>query len=210
MTKMIKQGESLEYLLDHPVTPETLAWEHSLDISATVYKRMKALGIKSKDLAKSMGVSASFVSRLLSGEQNITLQTLAKLECALGIDMSSGFSQHNQTKNNNCNHQEYRNMNGLLQPEDIKKAREYYNMTENEFARVLKVTPEQIVSWENDEEVPPVHTDLLIQLFMLHSPVAKDLMERAEIRIKPVMSRRLSTPMSSVIASPQPEKVYFK
>ena len=89
---MVKKGASLKNLLDSKLTPEDLAWDHAMEISAAVYSRMKELNLKKKDLANKMGVNPSQVTKILKGEQSITLRTLAKLEVALDFDLSSGFS----------------------------------------------------------------------------------------------------------------------
>lgn len=82
-----------EWLLEERLSPDDLAWDHAMEISATVYKRMKALGLKNKDLADKMGVTPARISRILSGEQSMTLKTLARLENALDMDLSAGFSR---------------------------------------------------------------------------------------------------------------------
>lgn len=83
---------SLERLMNEKLSSEELAWDHAMEISGSVYRRMQELGLKSKDLAARMGVSPARVSRILSGEQSMTLSTLARLETALELDMSQGFS----------------------------------------------------------------------------------------------------------------------
>lgn len=82
-----------EWLLEERLSPDDLAWDHAMEISATVYKRMKALGLKNKDLADKMGVTPARIPRILSGEQSMTLKTLARLESALDMDLSAGFSR---------------------------------------------------------------------------------------------------------------------
>ena len=86
------EEKSLEWLWDVPLTSEELAWDHAMEISGTIFQRMQDLGMKKKDLAERMGVSPARISHILSGEQNLTLSTLARLETALGINMAEGFS----------------------------------------------------------------------------------------------------------------------
>lgn len=83
---------NLEWLWDVPLTSEDLAWDHAMEISGAIFQRMKDLGMKKKDLAARMGVTPARISHILRGEQSMTLSTLARLETALGINMSEGFS----------------------------------------------------------------------------------------------------------------------
>lgn len=85
---MTKQGKNFKHLLDVRLDADTMANEYAMDISATVYERMKQLGLKKKDLAERIGVSSAWVSKIIKGEQNVTLKTLARLEDALDIDMT--------------------------------------------------------------------------------------------------------------------------
>lgn len=86
------EKKSPEDLLSEPLSSEELAWDHAMEISGSVYRRMQELGLKGKDLAERLGVSPARISRILKGEQSMTLATLARLETALDMDMAQGFS----------------------------------------------------------------------------------------------------------------------
>lgn len=73
------------------LTAEDLLWMHSLDLSISICSRMEELGLTKKELAEKAGMKPSGLSRIISGEQNMTLSTIAKLERALGIRFDSGF-----------------------------------------------------------------------------------------------------------------------
>lgn len=88
----MREGKSLQHLLDVKLPPEAMAWEHAMDISGSVYKRMKQLGLKKQDLANRMSVTPAQITKILTGSQNMTLKTIAKLESALDFDLSHGFS----------------------------------------------------------------------------------------------------------------------
>lgn len=88
---MARKGGSLKHIVHKRLDPESMADEYSMDISASVYKRMKELGMKQQDLAREMGVTPGRISRILRGEQKMTLTTLAKLEDALKFDLAYGF-----------------------------------------------------------------------------------------------------------------------
>jgi len=73
------------------LTAEELEWEHRMDISASIYKRMQELNVSEQELAKRMGVNKSQVSRLLTCKRNITLAVLARVEEALDFRLDDGF-----------------------------------------------------------------------------------------------------------------------
>lgn len=88
---MIKDGGSLEHLLNERLPPEDMAYFYSMDISGAVYTRMEELGMSKRELAERMGVSPAQITKIIKGNQNMTLKTIAKLECALGMDITYGF-----------------------------------------------------------------------------------------------------------------------
>ena len=64
------------------------AWRtYSSNIALQVQQRMEEEGVTQKMLAQRMGCSQQHVSSLLKGETNLTLETIARLEKALGIDI---------------------------------------------------------------------------------------------------------------------------
>lgn len=88
---MARKGNSLQSLINETPSVEQLAWNHNADISASAYKRMKELNITQGELADRMKMHPSQLSRLLSGEGNITVKTIARLETALSFRLDSGF-----------------------------------------------------------------------------------------------------------------------
>ena len=88
---MIEDGGSLEHLLDERLPPEDMAYFYSMDISGAVYARKEKLGISKRELAERMGVSPAQITKIIKGNQNMTLKTIAKLECALDMDITYGF-----------------------------------------------------------------------------------------------------------------------
>lgn len=59
--------------------------ERSADIALHILGVLQAIGMSQKELAEKTGVSPQQVSKLLKGNENLTLETIAKLEVALGI-----------------------------------------------------------------------------------------------------------------------------
>ena len=48
---------------------------------------MISLGLSQKELAERMGCTQQFVSLILKGKENLTLETISKLERVLGADL---------------------------------------------------------------------------------------------------------------------------
>lgn len=62
-------------------------WQrYSYGIAIKSRKRMKDLGMTQKELAEKMNCSQQYVSTLLKGQENLTLETIAKLESVLDLD----------------------------------------------------------------------------------------------------------------------------
>ena len=66
-------------------TPEYAAEALSGRIAMKIHEKLASAGLTQKDLSKRLGVSPSYVSQLLGGQPNMTLQTLAALSQALGF-----------------------------------------------------------------------------------------------------------------------------
>ena len=75
-----------------------LQWLHSLDLAISICTRMDELGISKSELAERAGMKPSSLSRIIKGEQNMTLATIAKLEVALDIRFDGGFRYGGQRK----------------------------------------------------------------------------------------------------------------
>ena len=68
-------------------------------IALTVLQRLDELGISQKGLAEKMNCSPQYVSKLLKGSENLTLETISKLEECLDLDLVRSALQ--QYGNNN-------------------------------------------------------------------------------------------------------------
>lgn len=60
---------------------------HSQKIAVKVLLQMKRIGLTQKALAERMNCTQQYVSKILKGKENMSLETLSKLEDALGIDL---------------------------------------------------------------------------------------------------------------------------
>lgn len=61
--------------------------ELSFSIALCVVDEMERTGITQKELAKRMQVSPQQVSKILKGSENLTLETICKLNSVLGIQL---------------------------------------------------------------------------------------------------------------------------
>lgn len=60
---------------------------HSQKIAVKVLLEMKEQGLTQKALAERMDCTQQYVSKILKGKENMSLDTLSKLEDALGINL---------------------------------------------------------------------------------------------------------------------------
>lgn len=87
----VKNTPSLADLIAQMPTSEDLAWDHAMDISGSVYTRLKELKMTQKELAKKLDVTPGRVTQIIKGDPGMTLKTLARLEHALDIRLDEGF-----------------------------------------------------------------------------------------------------------------------
>ena len=67
---------------------ENKAWlRHSQYVAMLMLDRMETLGLTQKALAAQMNVSQQYVSKILKGHENLSLETLAKIEDILHINI---------------------------------------------------------------------------------------------------------------------------
>ena len=57
----------------------------SAQIAVRVLGRLKELNMSQKDLAIELGVAPQYVSKVVKGQENLTLETICKLESILGV-----------------------------------------------------------------------------------------------------------------------------
>ena len=69
----------------------------SQDIALDILDKLDALGWTQKILAEKMGVSPQYVNKLVRGSENLTLETLLKLQTILDIPiLASYFKEKSQ------------------------------------------------------------------------------------------------------------------
>lgn len=65
---------------------ENRAWlRHSQYVAVMMLSRMDELHLSQSAVAERMGCSQQYVSKILKGRENLSLETLAKIEAALNI-----------------------------------------------------------------------------------------------------------------------------
>ncbi|WP_418894077.1 helix-turn-helix transcriptional regulator [Limibacterium fermenti] len=63
--------------------------KHSAQIAVQVLFAIKDKGITQKELALRMGVSPQYVNKIVKGSENLSLETISKIEQALSISLIS-------------------------------------------------------------------------------------------------------------------------
>lgn len=60
---------------------------YSQRIAMMMLDKMDELGLTQKSVAERMGCSQQYVSRVLKGTENLSIETITKIESALGIEI---------------------------------------------------------------------------------------------------------------------------
>ena len=63
----------------------------SYDIAFDILEKLDDLGWTQKDLAEKMGVSPQYVNKLVCGSENLTLETIVKLQIILDIPILANY-----------------------------------------------------------------------------------------------------------------------
>ncbi|MDR1973259.1 MAG: helix-turn-helix transcriptional regulator [Bacteroidales bacterium] len=67
---------------------ENKSWlRHSQHVAMLMLDKMEELGLTQKALAGQMDVSQQYISKMLKGRENFSIETLAKIEDALHINV---------------------------------------------------------------------------------------------------------------------------
>jgi len=84
MTKVKSKKEIVDEFLAS--TPKDLEYfvDHTMGIAYQVSNLLKSKNMTKDDLSKILGKDKSEISKWLSGNHNLTLKTISKLEAALG------------------------------------------------------------------------------------------------------------------------------
>lgn len=83
----IVRGESFEDAFEGPFDPDVVLSGYLLDLCEAVHCALERSGMTQSDLACKLGKKPSQVSRILSGEANVTLRTIAELDSVLELKL---------------------------------------------------------------------------------------------------------------------------
>ena len=70
--------------MDRQANKEWLRYSQKI---AMMIDKMEELGITQKAVAERMGCSQQYVSRVLKGSENLSIETIFKIESALGLQI---------------------------------------------------------------------------------------------------------------------------
>lgn len=83
---------------------ENRAWiRHSQFIAVVMLSRMDELHLTQTALAERMGCSQQYVSRILKGKENLSLETISKIEEALQMSIITHPRRYNVEEDNSVN-----------------------------------------------------------------------------------------------------------
>lgn len=68
--------------------------QYSQAIAVLMSKRMSELGLTQKMLAEKMDCTQQYISKMLKGQKNMSLETICKIESALGIEIIKGLNKN--------------------------------------------------------------------------------------------------------------------
>ncbi len=60
---------------------------YSQHIAMMMLDKMEELGLTQKSVAERMGCSQQYISRVLKGTENLSIETISKIEYALGLEI---------------------------------------------------------------------------------------------------------------------------
>lgn len=84
----ITSSESSKWMEDAKWRKVNKAWlKKSQSIALRVLRTLREKGMQQKDLAIALGVSNQQISKIVKGKENLTLDTISKLEQALGVTL---------------------------------------------------------------------------------------------------------------------------
>ncbi len=89
LMRPIMKQKTLAFLEAHQSeTRENASWlRHSQQIAVKVLLKMKELHLTQKALAERMNCTQQYVSKILKGKENLSLDTMTRLEEALEISL---------------------------------------------------------------------------------------------------------------------------
>lgn len=84
----IVKGESFSDAFYGKESADEKLADYLMDLCELVYDRMEELGMSKSDFARKLGMPPSRITKILSGESNMTLKTISQLDAALDLDLN--------------------------------------------------------------------------------------------------------------------------
>ena len=85
MKKLVRKTVFMEIIETEKVKPEYWIAASQIELMEEIYFHMEKNGLNQSDVARKMGTERAYVSRLLGGNINCTIETLIKLAMASGM-----------------------------------------------------------------------------------------------------------------------------
>ena len=70
----------------------------SQDIALAIHYHLRQSGMSQKSLAEKLGVSPTYVAKLLKGNENLTLETISKVQEVIGRELVSVCRPYEHTE----------------------------------------------------------------------------------------------------------------
>lgn len=70
--------------------------QYSQAIAVLMSRRMSELGMTQRMLAEKMDCTQQYISKMLKGQKNMSLETICKIENTLGIEIIKGLNGNEQ------------------------------------------------------------------------------------------------------------------
>lgn len=78
---------------------ENRTWlRESQSIAIKVLSALKSQGLTQKDLAERMHVSPQYINKLVKGKENLTIETISKLQSTLNISLLASHQEKTKAK----------------------------------------------------------------------------------------------------------------
>lgn len=88
LQELLVKEESPEWRNQVEFRKENKSWlKKSAKIAIKLNRSLRVQGMTQKELAEKLEVSPQMVNKILKGRENLTLETIGKLEAALGIEL---------------------------------------------------------------------------------------------------------------------------
>ena len=82
-----QSGERSTFVADAQWRQENASWlKRSRSVALAIIDFMQDNHLSRKDVAKRLGVSPQYVSKILSGKVNFSFKSIAEIEARLGVD----------------------------------------------------------------------------------------------------------------------------